>query len=74
MEIDSKNKYIYQKKKDKYMDNKKSDLSEISTKSARIGMEGCCGKGCNGCLIFWNDDKYAKARELMKKKKIGEML
>lgn len=34
----------------------------------------CCGKGCNGCLVFWNDDKYAKAREIMAQKKMGEKL
>ncbi len=34
----------------------------------------CCGKGCNGCLIFWYDSKYEKARDLLKQKKIGEML
>ncbi len=28
-------------------------------KSPRLGSEGCCGKGCNGCLIFWYDPKYA---------------
>ena len=43
-------------------------------KTPRIGTEGCCGKGCNGCLIFWNDPSYAKARELMQSKKQGEML
>ncbi|MEZ5759115.1 MAG: U32 family peptidase C-terminal domain-containing protein [Emcibacteraceae bacterium] len=43
-------------------------------KTPRIGVEGCCGRGCNGCLIFWNDPAYAKARELMKSKKQGEML
>ncbi len=48
----------------------KNDL----VKAPRIGAEGCCGKGCNGCLIFWHDAKYSKARELLKKKKIGQML
>lgn len=42
--------------------------------SPRFGVEGCCGRGCNGCMIFWHDDAYAKARELLKTKKIGEML
>ncbi len=45
-----------------------------STKTPRIGKDGCCGKGCNGCLIFWHDEKYYKAREILKTKKIGEML
>jgi len=43
-------------------------------RAPKQGIDSCCGKGCNGCLMFWNDDKYAKAREKMKQKKIGEML
>lgn len=43
-------------------------------RSPKQGLESCCGKGCNGCLMFWQDDKYAKARAKMKEKKIGEML
>ncbi len=43
-------------------------------KTPRLGVEGCCGKGCNGCLIFWHDPSYAKARDLMASKKQGEML
>jgi U32 family peptidase len=42
-------------------------------KTPRIGMEGCCGKGCNGCLMFWHDPTYAKARDLLALKKQGEM-
>ncbi len=29
----------------------------------RLGAEGCCGLGCNGCLPFWSEPKYQKARE-----------
>ncbi|SCA55637.1 Col [Candidatus Terasakiella magnetica] len=43
-------------------------------RAPKQGLDSCCGKGCNGCLMFWQDDKYAKAREKMKEKKIGEML
>lgn len=42
-------------------------------KTPRIGTEGCCGKGCNGCMIFWNDPIYATARDLLAQKKQGEM-
>src|SRR5688572_1350366 len=28
----------------------------------RLGAEGCCGLGCNGCLPFWQDDRYAPLR------------
>ncbi len=43
-------------------------------RSPRLGTEGCCGRGCNGCHIFWNDPSYEKARDLLSKKKQGEML
>jgi putative protease len=43
-------------------------------KSRRVGTEGCCGKGCNGCLIFWHDPSYEEARALLASKKQGEML
>lgn len=50
------------------------DVMEKRSKTSRKGAEGCCGRGCNGCLMFWNDPEYAKARELLAKKKHGEML
>ncbi len=50
------------------------ELMERRSKTSRFGVEGCCGRGCNGCLMFWNDPEYAKARELLAKKKHGEML
>ncbi len=45
-----------------------------ASKTPRLGTEGCCGKGCNGCLIFWHDPAYARARRLLATKKQGEML
>jgi U32 family peptidase len=35
----------------------------------KLGALGCCGLGCNGCLPFWKDDKYQKARAQLAKKK-----
>jgi putative protease len=29
----------------------------------RLGAEGCCGLGCNGCLPFWSEPKFARARD-----------
>lgn len=29
-------------------------LSLKVRKGPKMGSEGCCGKGCNGCLIFWH--------------------
>jgi putative protease len=39
------------------------------TKPPKLGAEGCCGLGCNGCLPFWNEEKYEKARALLAGKK-----
>jgi putative protease len=64
----------YDAKREKYFAALELLDPEISPRTPRIGKEGCCGKGCNGCLMFWHDDKYAKAREILKTKKIGEML
>ncbi len=40
----------------------------------RVGVEGCCGKGCNGCLIFWQAPEYERARKVLHKRKQGEQL
>ncbi len=64
----------YQEKKETLQSAINDNLKIKTPKTPRIGEEGCCGKGCNGCLMFWNDEKYEQARELMAKKKIGEML
>lgn len=36
---------------------------QVIKKGPRMGLEGCCGKGCNGCRLFWFDPKYSRARE-----------
>lgn len=64
----------YENKRKKYFSALEIADDSVSPRTPRIGADGCCGKGCNGCLIFWHDDKYAKAREILKTKKIGEML
>lgn len=64
----------YENKRQKYFSALEVGDEKISPRTPRVGTDGCCGKGCNGCLIFWHDDKYAKAREILKTKKIGEML
>lgn len=40
----------------------------------RLGVEGCCGRGCNGCQHFWHDERFARARELLRTKKQGVLL
>ncbi len=68
----------YERKRKQYFKAKEIEIEgksgEKFTKTPRTGTDGCCGKGCNGCLPFWHDEKYAKAREILKNKKIGEML
>ena len=39
---------------------------EFKGRPPRIGKEGCCGRGCNGCIPFATEDKYKKAREKLK--------
>ncbi len=48
--------------------------AERTPKTPRLGTEGCCGRGCNGCMIFWNDPSYAQARKKLAAKKPGELL
>ncbi|MCP4445825.1 MAG: peptidase U32 [Myxococcales bacterium] len=61
-------------RRDKLRDSVDARDANREVKSRRVGTDGCCGKGCNGCLIFWHDSSYQKARELLATKKQGEML
>ncbi len=64
----------YLERRDSLRDTIQTDSKEKSLKSPRFGVEGCCGKGCNGCLVFWHAPEYNKARDVIRKKKQGEML
>lgn len=64
----------YLDKRDVLISSINENRTDRAPKTRRIGLEGCCGKGCNGCLMFWHEPKYAKARELLAQKKQGEML
>ncbi|NOD99316.1 peptidase U32 [Ruegeria sp. HKCCD6228] len=64
----------YARRRDALVEKIGEDGTERRFKTNRIGTEGCCGKGCNGCLIFWQDNKYALAREVLSKRKQGEQL
>ncbi len=64
----------YRENVEKLQDTISEELMERRSKTSRAGVEGCCGRGCNGCLMFWNDPQYAKARDLLAEKKQGEML
>ena len=50
------------------------DADQTKRSTMRLGTEGCCGRGCNGCTIFWYDDKYEKARNLLAKNAQGKLL
>ena len=65
---------LYKGRVEKLRDMISTETMERRSKTSRFGVEGCCGRGCNGCLMFWNDPQYAKARELLAQKKDGEML
>ena len=62
------------KRRDALVDKIEENTGDRRFKTNRIGVEGCCGKGCNGCMMFWEDDQYAKAREVLLKRKQGEQL
>lgn len=73
LELGSTTKEIYDAKKKKMLENIDENTPK-HTRTPRQGADGCCGKGCNGCLIFWQDPSYQKARDLMESKKMGEKL
>ena len=43
-------------------------------KAPRLGLDGCCGLGCNGCVMFWNDPKFEQARARYQKQPLGTKL
>ena len=65
---------IYHNKRDDLVQEIARGQEGVAFRSPRLGAEGCCGRGCNGCLHFWHDEKYARAREILRSKKQGEML
>ncbi|MFY0311716.1 peptidase U32 family protein [Leisingera sp. D0M16] len=75
LEISGKdNPKAYTRRRDALADSIAQDSNERRYKTNRTGTEGCCGKGCNGCLIFWQDPQYELARAALQKRKQGEML
>nr|WP_319948938.1 U32 family peptidase [uncultured Shimia sp.] len=75
MEIkDTVGETAYKRRRDALVDAIEADTNTRRFKTNRAGTEGCCGKGCNGCMIFWQDDMYAKARDILLQRKQGEQL
>ena len=75
MEVkDSTNETAYRRRRDALVQAIDADTNTRRFKTNRKGTEGCCGKGCNGCMIFWQDDMYAHARDVLRQRKQGAML
>lgn len=71
---ESRDQSLYQLHQLELRDALQTGAARKEPKFIRMGNSGCCGKGCNGCLVFWHDPAYAKGRELMKEKKMGQRL
>ena len=75
LEITGRNNPVaYARRRDQLVESIAQDTNERRFKTNRVGVDGCCGKGCNGCLIFWQGDEYALAREVLARRKQGEQL
>ncbi len=65
---------LYGKKREALRESLREADKTRKIKSPRLGLDTCCGRGCNGCLMFWHDPAYEKARQIMTTKKQGEIL
>ncbi len=74
VELGDRSQEEYVIARDDLKESQSGDPRPSRYKAARLGKEGCCGKGCNGCLIFTHDPAYEKARELFRLGKIGQKL
>ncbi|KUJ73674.1 peptidase U32 [Ruegeria marisrubri] len=75
MEVSGRdNPNAYERRRDALAEAIAQDDNARRFKTNRVGTEGCCGRGCNGCLIFWQDPQYARAREVLLKRKQGAQL
>lgn len=74
IELGQGSQSLYSERIELLQDTISEELMERRSKTSRSGVSGCCGRGCNGCSIFWNDGAYEKARERLLAKKHGEML
>lgn len=74
VELGSANESEYQVRREDLVDAIRGQNEGVSFRSPRLGVDGCCGRGCNGCLHFWHDERYAKARTLLKTKRQGNLL
>ncbi len=64
----------YKKQRDNLVNSMSEEDFARRFKTNRVGTKGCCARGCNGCLPFWQDKAYERAREILLKRKMGEQL
>ena len=68
-------KHIPASKKWSYYQQAMLNAPHETTKAQAKGtMNRCCAKGCNGCLIFWNDPQYERLRKKIASKPLGSLL
>jgi U32 family peptidase len=73
-ELGKADEQTYQQKRQELIEAMTAKNEGVTFRTPRLGIEGCCGRGCNGCLYFWNDARYARARDLLRSKKQGALL
>ncbi len=64
----------YQKKRAALVEAIAAQQAGVTFRTPRLGVEGCCGRGCNGCQHFWHDARYERARALLNSRKQGALL
>ncbi|WP_020593129.1 U32 family peptidase [Kiloniella laminariae] len=73
IELGQGSEAFYERQRDRLQNSLLVENGERIAKTPRIGTSGCCGRGCNGCMIFWHDPLYDKARKLLAQKKQGQL-
>ncbi|MCK5425041.1 MAG: U32 family peptidase C-terminal domain-containing protein, partial [Emcibacter sp.] len=58
IELGQGSEKLYEERRDALVTSLEDANKERKFKTPRLGVEGCCGRGCNGCLIFWQDPAY----------------
>lgn len=53
---------------------KRASATQAARPAPKLGIDGCCALGCNGCLVFWNEPKFEKARQKLQASGLGRRL
>ncbi len=73
-ELGKKGEGAYREKRENLVEAHRAAHDGVTFRTPRMGVEGCCGRGCNGCLHFWNEPRYVRARHLLRSKRQGVLL